>query len=343
MNSSNITPRGRKIQTGLVGSICLSLLLVSVAPVQAEIEIVDSTAGPLSIYDRGNILNSTGGYYMQGLEVAPDGKAVFVAQANAAPFNGPSSLSTMNRLVKSTGFKKAIKIGPVLKAGNHRTWGNDLTLGPGGRYYIFTNTGLWGFDPAGGAVTSFATWPAKNVAASGITFNKNGTEAIVSSDWPGAVFRILKNATTFPTKINKQNSLWDDHVITKTGRTILCTEPKFGMLELLPNGNLAKVYNFKTDPDVNAALTAAGYGARCTIHPVSGDIFWVMSFQTTAPVIVRIKANFSDAKVFAKGFAPDIRDIDIGRRSSGAPGYSLYVSENNRASTLGTIYEIPTP
>jgi hypothetical protein len=343
MNSLTVTPSGSKIQMGLVGSICLSFLLVSIMPAKAEIEIVDPAAGPLSIFDRGNVLNSVSGYYMQGLEVAPDGKTVYVAQANAAPFNGPSSLSTMNRLIKSTGFKKAVKIGPVLKAGNHRTWGNDLTLGPGGRYYVFTNTGLWGFNPAGGGITSFATWPAKNVAASGITFNKNGTEALVSTDWPAGVFRISKNATKFPTKINAKNSLWDDHVITKTGRTILCTEPKFGILELRPNGNLAKVYDFKTDPDVKAALTAAGFGARCTIHPVSGDIFWAMSFQTTAPIIIRIKANFSDAKVFAKGFAPDIRDIDIGRKSSGAPGYSLYVSENNRASTIGTIYEIPTP
>ncbi|PSB01281.1 hypothetical protein, partial [Merismopedia glauca] len=327
----------------LVGLTSLSLLLAIVTPAKAAIQIVDRTAGPLSIFDRGGILNSTGGYYMQGLEVAPDGKAVFVAQANAAPSNSPSSLSTMNRLIKSTGLRTAVKVGPTLNVGNHRTWGNDLTLGPNGRYYIFTKTGLWGFSPTGGAASSFATWPTKNVGSSGITFTPDGSAALVSSDWPGGVFRFLKNATTFPTKINTANVPWDDHVITRTNRTIICTEPKFGIQELLPNGNIVKVYDLKTDVDVKAALTVAGYGARCTIHPVSGDIFWTLNFETSSPIIVRIKANLSDATVFAKGFAPDLRDIDFGRRSSGAAGYSLYVSENNRSTGVGTIYEIPTP
>jgi hypothetical protein len=334
----------KKLKTAIVGLTGLSLLLGTIAPAKAQIQVVDPTAGPLSVYDRGGFLNPdfNGGYYMQGLEVAPDGSGVYVAQANAAPFNGPSSLSTMNRLVKSTGLGTAVQVGPTLARGNHRTWGNDLTLGPGGRYYIFTNTGIWGLDPAGGIATSFATWPAKNVAASGITFTPDGNQALISTDWPGGVFPVLKNSIKFPTKINTASSLWDDHVITKTGRTILCTEPKFGMQELLPNGSLVKVYDFKTDPDVNPALTTAGFGARCTIHPVSGDIFWVMSFQTTAPTIVRIKADLSDATVFAKGFAADVRDIDIGPRSSGI-GYSLYVSENVRTTGVGSIYEIPTP
>jgi hypothetical protein len=314
-----------------------------VTPALAAIEVVDPTAGSVSVFDRGGVLNSGGGYYMQGLEVAPNGRTVFVTQANAPPFNGPSSLSTMNRLIKSTGLGTAVKVGPTLKAGNHRTWGNDLTLGPNGRYYIFTKTGIWGFSPTGGAVTSFATWATKNVGSSGITFKSDGTQALISTDWPGGVYRISKNATKFPAKINTNNTLWDDHVITKTGRTILCTEPKFGIQELLPNGNVVKVYDLKTDVDVKAALTPAGYGARCAIHPASGDIFWTLSFDTNSPIIVRIKANLSDAKVFAKGFAPDLRDLDFGRRSSGAAGYSLYVSENNGVTNVGTIYEIPTP
>ena len=345
MNSCPKSHPFKKFKTFLLGLSCLSLVLGTMIPAQAAIEVVDPTAGPISVFDRGGFLNpsTNGGYYMQGLEVAPDGSGVFVAQANAAPFNGPSSLSTMNRLVKSTGLGTAVQVGATLNVGNHRTWGNDLTLGPNGRYYIFTKTGIWGFDPAGGAASSFATWATKNVASSGITFNADGSQALISTDWPGGVYRISKNAIKFPPKINTASTLWDDHVITPTGRTILCTEPKFGIQELLPNGSLVKVYDLKTDPDVNAALTAAGYGARCAIHPVSGDIFWTMSFQTNAPIIVRIKADLSDATVFAKGFVADVRDLDFGPRSSGVAGYSLYVSENERTTGVGTIYEIPTP
>lgn len=342
MHKFSLTRSFKNLKQLLFGFTSFSFLLGVVAPVKAQLQIVEPTAGPLSVYDQGGILNANtnGGFYMYGLEVAPNRAGVFVAQSNGMPVNASGAQSTQNRLIKSTGMGTATQIGATLNVGNVRAWGNDLTRGSDGLYYIVVNTGVWGFDPTGqNPVKSFATWPSRGVGSASLSFSADGQTAFSVSDWPQGVFKFVKGGTTFPAKINTTAGLWDDHIFLPDGRMIICGEVKTGIVELMPNGSLVKRYDFTLDTDVTAAKVGA-YGTRCVRHPVTGDIYWMISFGNASPEIVRIKANFSDATIFAKA-SGDLRDMEFGPRSSGASGYSLYVSHNSLATGVGTIFEIP--
>ncbi|MFB2983005.1 PEP-CTERM sorting domain-containing protein [Microseira sp. BLCC-F43] len=347
----------KKLLTGLAGLI---LAVGGLEPVKAAVIVLEPTAGPLSIYDTGGLLNSPPGldctpgnlpniptdrpFYMGGLEVAPDGSGVFVTQSNNLPcndfFDHPS---TLNRLIKSTGLGTASQVGPILEAGNNGTWGNDLTLGPEGLYYIATNKGVWGFDPAGGSPRQFAggetIW-----TASGLTFTPDGNTAIISSDWPKGLWSVPKGGS-----INNLQALipvipreaWDDHVVTRDGKLLMMGDNASELIEVLPDGRLQDVFRFRDYIDVRSYFRGNSYGSRGTVDPITGDIFYAVSFESPSSSIIRIKSDFSGAIPFATGFAEDLRDLDFGPSSSGRLGeISLYVSENNRATGVGTIYEI---
>ena len=348
-----------KLLTGLAS---LTLVLGSIEPLKAAVIVLDPTAEPVSIYDQGGILNSPPGldctpgnlpniptgspFYMAGLEVAPDGSGVFVNQGNNIPCNDFDHATTLNRLVLSTGLGTARQIGPILEAGNIGTFGNDLTLGPEGRYYIGTNTGIWGFDPAGGPATRYAGGQIELTAA-GLTFSADGNTAILSSDNPKGVFSVPRGGS-----LNTRQSLltvlpreaWDDHVVTIDGKLLMMGDNASELIEVLSDGSFQQVFRFADYPDVAASFSGRGnnYGSRGAVDPITGDIFYAVSFDSRSSPIIRIKSDFSNAIVFATGFAEDLRDLDFGPSSSGGTGaISLYVSENNRATGVGTIYEIP--
>jgi hypothetical protein len=343
----------QKLLTGLAS---LTLAVGSVEPAIAAVLVRDPTAGPLSIFDQSDLLNYSlnGGFYMEGLEVAPDGSGVFVTQANTLPVNIPPRpgeegilRATLKRLIKSTGSGTASQIGPTLQAGNFSLWGNDLTLGPEGRYYAVTESGIWGFDPAGGPATQFSGGQQDILTASGLTFSPDGSEALFSSDYPYGLWRIPKNGTFASMEqilgFNDLGGGFDDHVITKNGKVILMGDGTRKLWEVLPDRSRRIVYDLKTDPNVSPFVNNSASGSRGAVDPITGDIFYGLTFFYSGPFsIIRIKSDFSSASVFATGFAEDLRDFDFGRSSSGSPdSISLYVSENNRATGVGTIYEIP--
>jgi hypothetical protein len=347
----------KKLLTGLAS---LTFVVGSLEPVKAAVIVLEPTAGPLSIYDTGGILNysppgldclpgslpnipTSTPFYMGGLEVAPDGSGVFVTQANNIPCNDLNHSSTLNRLVQSTGFGTARQVGQILEAGNDATWGNDLTLGPEGLYYIATNKGVWGFDPAGGSPRQFAggetIW-----TASGLTFTPDGNTAILSSDWPKGLWSVPKGGS-----INNLGRLipvvpreaWDDHVVTKDGKLVMMGDNASELIEVLPDGSFQSVFRFRDYIDVRSYFRGNSFGSRGAVDPITGDIFYAVSFESPSSSIIRIKSDFSGATAFATGFAEDLRDLDFGPSSSGLLGeISLYVSENNRATGVGTIYEI---
>ncbi|HAX74862.1 MAG TPA: hypothetical protein DCY88_03270 [Cyanobacteria bacterium UBA11372] len=113
------------------------------------------------------------------------------------------------------------------------------------------------------------------------------------------------------------------------------------LIEVLPDGRLQDVFKFSDYIDVRSYFRGNSFGSRGAVDPITGDIFYAVSFESPSSSIIRIKSDFSGATAFATGFAEDLRDLDFGPSSSGVLGdISLYVSENNRTTGVGTIYEI---
>ncbi len=287
--------------------------------------VLDPTAGPALIFDQGGILNH--GFYMGGLEVDPSG-VVYVTQANAPP-GQPSST---NRLVRSNGLGTAVQVGPNLNLGNSFTRGNDLTLGPGGLFYGAFNGGVRGLSPVGAPPTLFAN--SGSLASSGVSFY--GGDVFVSTDSPGGFYRSPPGGGF--AQVAAIGSV-DDHVTTPGGTHYLIGD---GSRRILSTGG-ATLYDLNTDPDTAPLMGLQGNGSRGARDPISGDIFMGYSFGGSNQSIFRVRSDFSDAIVFATNFGRNIRDFDFGPSSIGPTGsISLYVSVNDLATGIGTIYEIQT-
>jgi hypothetical protein len=351
----------KKILTGLAS---FTLVLGSIESATAQLRVLDSTAGPLSIYDQGGLLNSTPdpvnyprGYHISGLEVAVDGSGVYFTQGDAPPAhdydarNDPFYTVNNNRFMKSTGMGTAVQVGASLPVGNWRSWGNDLTYNQyDGYYYIATSQGIYGFNPAGGPAKQFARGSNTNrVTASGLTFTDNGNKAILSSDWPKGLWLIPKGGTTQVqasySMINPVAPAWDDHVITKDGSLVLIGDSNDGLFQAMPDRSIKAVYKFENDPNYPnlKSYLIGGYGSRGAVDPISGDIFYGLTFDTRAPVssIIRIKSDYSTASVFATGLVRNLRDFDFGPSSSGKQGdISLYIAELDQQTQQGVIYEV---
>lgn len=341
-----------KYQKILVGLASLSLIVSGTQPAQAFFTIKGTTNGQVSIFAQGGLLDYdpiNNPYFMLGIEPKSDG--VYLTQGNSRPFNDFNHPSNRTRLLKINGFGQMQRVGPVLKSGMNALWGNSLTTGPGNKLYTVTNKGIWGFDPQGGPTERYSQWQGI-LAAAGLSFEDNGNRALVSSDYAGLVYfdrgaiqpgeRLVPAVS--PTDNPNETLVFDDHFRRNDGLYVIGDVPR-AIGRYTSKNRLRTVYDLKDDPDLADLVKGSGNGARGIQDPISGDIFFGLSFYRELPLkyyIARIKSDFSDATLFATDME-QIRDMKFGPSTLkyGQNSISLYVAINDRKTFQGRIYEIP--
>ena len=314
---------------------------------------VDPGIISLTTFDSGGFLDpiANGGFTLGGLEVDPVSGKVFVLGSDG----GTGATSTAVQLIGSTGAGTAAAVGAVVPF-KLNARGYDLTQHPSdGKLYTAGTLslagpvdGIHGFDPAGiGAPVTFAT-TSSGFATSGLTFNAAGTSALVTTDGvdtavlPNGLYSVpafgpevlIVGSAALPTGVGAT----DDHVVTLDGRTIVAGDGSHDLWDATGGAGLVSLLiDLDTIPAVLPALGALG-GDRATLDPWSGDIFYAHALTPGSPGIIRIKADGSAATVFALGFA-GLRDIDFGPASSGSGGGSIYATEVDIVTGVGSIYE----
>jgi hypothetical protein len=311
------------------------------------VPISNDPAWTVNVYDTGGFLDpaTNNGLFLGGLEVDPAGGTVYVVGHDVAP-GGASNVSI---LIRSTGPGTAV-VDPAGGPLQQWTRGNDLTYS-NGQYYIAANRptpsallgGVYGFTPG---VAGFATWAEGQMywETSGLTFNAAGTQGLVTSD-VGIGHHAVAAGTPFSTLLVDEQPAptgygggADDHVITLDGRTIVVTDQQRWLYDITGGaGAVAQFFDLATIP----GATFPGVGSRGTVDPATGDLF--VAYATGGTEIYRIRADGSAGSIFATGFVSGVRDIDFGLASDGSGNFSLYATEIDGTTGIGSIYEFVIP
>lgn len=328
--------------------VVVVLCLLGTGSLGLALPVVTYPGASVQVYDTGGQLNpaNNNGFFLDGLEVDPLGGTVFVAASNVPP----GLASTQVWLIRSTGLGTAALDGSGPQPLWYDTRGVDLTE-LGGVYYTATNDlrgagpvpGIYGITPGVPGITTYAAMPGAALpvwSTSGLTFNAAGTAALVTSDI-GHGHNLVPAGAVLPTLLVDEQPLpigygagADDHVITLDGRTIVMADTSRFLVDVSGGpGTVFSLFNLATVP----GFAEVGVGSRGTVDPVSGDIF--VAYGLGGSTIYRVASDGSKGAIFATGFVGGVRDIDFGLASNGSGNYSLYATEIDTATGIGSIYE----
>jgi exo-beta-1,3-glucanase (GH17 family) len=320
-------------------------------PLQAsQPEVLDPTI-ETCIYDTGGDLNpaDNSGFWVGGIEPAPEGGAVFVTAHNTPPGGSSSEMV----LIRSAGFGTAtVDTSVGVLPHDQTTRGVDLRHRDGTYWFASTDVGS-GFGGVYGAtpgVPGFRTFAAGSGIprwfTSGLTFNASGTEARVTSDLGLGHHIIQAGASTSSLFVDQSpppvgyNAGSDDHTISLDGRLIIATDLEERLYDATGGpGAVTQLFDFRTIP----GFSEPGVGNRIETDPVTGDFF--AAWGNGGTTLYRVSADGSSGSIVARNFpAEGIRDLSFGPSSDG-DGSSLFVLAISSfgINAEGTIYEFRFP